>query len=286
MYMYFLVCIKNDYNIYISIHNMSTMSINVYIDGSCINNGKPSAKAGYAVYFGEDDGRNEYNIVVGKQSNNTGELTAFIRCLEILQNDIQQNTTVHVYTDSEYVIKCASTYGNKLEKNGWNDKVPNKELVKRAHELYKNKPNVKLHYIKAHTEKDDVHSKGNSEADRLANLAVGSVKNTSDIIKLDIGYFDKEKAKELGACWNNERKYWYVNTSKTPEENIKQLLEIKQSASTSSATEKKNYIKIQYTDKDKAKRLGARWDSTVKSWYYLDSNISEENKHKLNTLST
>jgi ribonuclease HI len=264
------------------------MSINVYIDGSCINNGKPSAKAGYAVYFGEDDERNEYNSVVGKQSNNTGELTAFIRCLEILQNDILQNTIVHVYTDSEYVIKCASTYGNKLEKNGWNDKVPNKELVKRAHELYKNKPNVKLHYIKAHTDKADVHSKGNSEADRLANLAVGSVKNTSDIIKLDIGYFDKEKAKELGACWNNERKYWYVNSSKTPEENIKQLLEIKQSTSTASATvtEKKNYIKIQYTDKDKAKRLGARWDSAVKSWYYLDSNVSEENKHKLNTLSS
>jgi ribonuclease HI len=294
MYMYFPVDIKNDYNIYICVHNMSATSINVYIDGSCINNGKPSAKAGYAVYFGEDDARNEYKSVVGKQSNNTGELTAFIRCLEILQNDIQHNTTIHVYTDSEYVIKCASTYGNKLEKNGWQDKVPNKELVKRAHELYKNKSNIKLHYIKAHTDNTDMHSKGNSEADRFANLAVGCVKNnTSDIIKLDIGYFDKDKAKQLGACWNNERKYWYINSSKTSEENMKLLLEIQHTNTSqpsqtvqTTVSEKKNYVKIQYTDKEKAKRLGARWDYAVKSWYYLDSSISEENKHKLNTLSS
>ena len=29
--------------------------INVYIDGSCINNGKENAVAGYGVYFKEDD---------------------------------------------------------------------------------------------------------------------------------------------------------------------------------------------------------------------------------------
>ena len=59
--------------------------INVYIDGSCINNGKENAVAGYGVYFKEDDEKNEYNRVEGKQTNNTGELTAFIRALEIFK---------------------------------------------------------------------------------------------------------------------------------------------------------------------------------------------------------
>ena len=279
---------------------MTTQSINVYIDGSCIYNGKPNAKAGYAVYFGEDDVRNEYNRVIGKQSNNTGELTAFIRSIEILQDEIKQGTTIHIYTDSEYVIKCASTYGNKLEQNNWKDtKVPNIELVKQAHELYKNKPNIKLHYIKAHTAKDDIHSKGNSEADRLANLAVGCVKSDSDIIKLDICYFNKDKAKELGARWNQEYKYWYINSTKTSEENLKQLFELKNAGdvaqsqntpvtltmqSSIPASEKKNYIKIQYADKDKAKKLGAKWDATAKSWYYLDTGISDEQKQKLKSL--
>jgi ribonuclease HI len=265
------------------------MSINVYIDGSCIHNGKPYAKAGYAVYFGQDDPRNEYQAVVGKQSNNTGELTAFIRCLEILQEEIAQNIVIHVYTDSEYVIKCASTYGSKLEQKGWKDKVPNLELVQKAHSLFKNKPNIKLHYIKAHTDKTDAHSQGNAEADRLANLAVGCIKNTDHIIKLDICYFDKEKAKELGAKWNKEQKYWYVNKMQTSDENMNELILMKDKACNKSqdanAPEfRKVYINISYANKDKAKKLGARWDAPMKSWYYIDTQISEEKKQILNQL--
>ena len=265
------------------------MSINVYIDGSCINNGKPHAKAGYAVYFGTDDPRNEYKPVVGKQSNNTGELTAFIRCLEILHEEITQNMTIHVYTDSEYVIKCASTYGSKLEQKGWKDKIPNMELVKRAYELFKHKPNIKLHYIKAHTDKEDVHSQGNAEADRLANLAVGCVKNNNDIIKLDICYFNKDKAKELGAKWNNEHKYWYVSSTKISKENMNELLTMNAASSMSgvkyTAQSNKTYINVAYANKEKAKKLGARWDATVKSWYYIDSDLSEEKIQQLTLLS-
>jgi ribonuclease HI len=76
--------------------------INVYVDGSCINNGSQNAIAGYGVYFGEDDEKNEYGRVEGKQTNNTGELTAIIRALEILKDiDIR----INIYTDSEYVMK-------------------------------------------------------------------------------------------------------------------------------------------------------------------------------------
>lgn len=269
--------------------NKDINKMNVYIDGSCSHNGKPNAKAGYAVYFGENHPLNEFNRVIGKQSNNTGELTAFIRCLEILEKDINNGVIIHVYTDSEYVIKCASTYGAKLEKKGWESKVPNIDLVTKAYTLYKNRPNIKLHYIKAHTLNTDIHSFGNSEADRLANLAIGRTKDDNDIIKLDISFSRKDQAKELGACWNHEHKYWYVKSDKISDENVIKLLEIQSQQAITPLTETfepkkesqtKHYIKISFANKDKVKALGARWDPSVKSWYYTDS-LSDEQKQKL-----
>ena len=122
--------------------------INVYIDGSCINNGKENAVAGYGVYFKEDDEKNEYNRVEGKQTNNTGELTAFIRALEILKD---KNIRINIYTDSEYVIKCAGYYTARLAKNDWKtqtDKVPpNLKLLKKIHELMNNENKKILNYI-------------------------------------------------------------------------------------------------------------------------------------------
>ncbi len=186
-------------------------TLNIYIDGACSNNGKKDAKAGYGVYFGENDSRNESGLVEGKQSNNTGELTAFIRCMNIIQDDQYKNTKINIYTDSEYVIKCVTTYGDKLEANGWNSKkeIPNIELVKQAYELYKNNK-ITLHYIKAHTANTDIHSLGNAGADKLANDAAnisGCVKK--QYVKLDIPFSNKEKAKTLGAKWDTGIKKWY-----------------------------------------------------------------------------
>ena len=50
--------------IYLFIFIILTMDfINVYIDGSCVNNGKENACAGYGVYFKENDEKNEYGRV-------------------------------------------------------------------------------------------------------------------------------------------------------------------------------------------------------------------------------
>jgi len=155
----------------------STEDTCVYIDGSCINNGKINAKAGYGVFFDYNDSRNEYGNIEGKQSNNTGELTALIRALEILKTEISEKKIIDIYTDSEYVIKCSGSYGSKLAKNNWKtqqDKVPpNLKLLQKIYELYNpNKKTINIHYIKAHTDLTDKHSIGNREADKLANMAV------------------------------------------------------------------------------------------------------------------
>jgi len=269
----------------------NTSSINAYIDGSCINNGYKNAKAGYAVFFGDNDTRNEYKRVEGKQSNNTGELTAFIRCLQILEKEIQENKSINIYTDSEYVIKCATTYGSKLHAKNWQSKsdVPNIELVQEAYTLFSSAKCVKLHYIEAHTNKDDRHSKGNAEADRLAKLAIGVTESKAkpDVIILNWITFDtKDAAKALGAKWNQKSKVWYVDAN-TPEEIIEDLKKLQSPLPSVKGAfpfrdVKKTFIKINYSQKDAAKKLGARWDANMKSWYYIDDEVSEENKNKLN----
>ena len=47
--------------------------------------------------------------------------------------------------------------------------------------------------------------------------------------------------------------------------------------------DKKNYIKVSYANKNKAKELGARWDASAKSWYYYD-NLCKKNVDALKML--
>jgi ribonuclease HI len=228
-------------------------NINIYIDGSCIHNGSPNAIAGYGVYFKADDERNEYARVVGKQTNNTGELTAFIRAVEKMQDELTKTPVVkkiNIYTDSEYVIKCAGAYGDRLFKNDWKTtegKVPpNLKLIQRIREIYRPyKKHIALHHIKAHTGFDDEHSIGNAEADRLANLAVG--------VKTDGGY--NIVSALMGAdCLDT-----------TLISNIKEAKKYE-----------KHYINIGFDYKDSVKKLGAKWDVSCKKWYYED-NMDDDN---------
>ena len=267
--------------------------INVYIDGACTNNGQRNAVAGYGVFFAENDPRNDNGIVDGKQTNNTGELTAFIKAHEILKQEIHDRKLIHIYTDSEYVMKCVTTYGDKLKQNNWktsNGKnPPNVDLVKQAYEAYQNsKISVRLHHIAAHTNKTDEHSIGNAGADRLACLATGQMWQSSEHVEDTkhhvplawISFHNKDMAKELGAKWDHKKKMWYVDADN---ENMDKLQELQSASSSQKSTvkdEKKHYINISYAKRGEAKANGARWDASVKSWYYTD-NIKDEQKQAL-----
>ena len=145
----------------------------VYTDGACSKNGTRVASAGIGIYFGNDDPRNVSEKLLGKQTNNLAELTAIVKTHAIIRSDLLSGKKVAIVTDSEYAIKCVSSYGEKCYKQNWKVDIPNKELVKTAYELYKdNSNNVRFIHIRAHTQKMDIHSIGNDQADKLARLHV------------------------------------------------------------------------------------------------------------------
>ena len=94
----------------------SQMTHIVYTDGACSNNGKEYARAGYGVYFGENDERNVSESYTGPQTNNVAELLAIIKALTILQEEIMLGYKVVIYSDSTYAIRCCTTYGKKCYK--------------------------------------------------------------------------------------------------------------------------------------------------------------------------
>jgi ribonuclease HI len=145
----------------------------VYTDGACSKNGTRIASAGIGIYFGNDDPRNVSEKLLGKQTNNLAELTAIVKTHAIIRSDLLYGKKVAIVTDSEYAIKCVSTYGEKCHKQNWKVDIPNKELVKTAYEIYKDhSTNVRFIHIRAHTQKMDIHSIGNDQADKLARLHV------------------------------------------------------------------------------------------------------------------
>lgn len=188
----------------------------VYTDGACHNNGKENAVAGIGIYFNKD---NENNVSIKLEgdnlTNNIAELTAIIKAIQIIKKfDIEKKVIV---SDSEYAIKCATTYGEKLSKNNWltkkdNSPPPNVELVKKLYELT-NKYNILYKHVEAHTDKTDRHSIGNYNADKLANSSLGIKKEISSDKKkiyLNVPFSKKDEAKSKGARWDAGSKKWYI----------------------------------------------------------------------------
>jgi ribonuclease HI len=102
-------------------------------------------------------------------TNNKMEMTAVIRALETLK----RRSTVHLHTDSKYVIDGISEWIHGWKKRGWltadRKPVKNVELWRRIDEL-RLQHDVKWFWVRGHD-----GNPGNERADALANLGVASV---------------------------------------------------------------------------------------------------------------
>lgn len=201
--------------------------MNVYTDGSCINNGKPNAKAGIGIWFAENDERNTSKELDGEVSNNIAELKAILYVFNILKDEIRNKEIINIYSDSDYSIKSITTWADSWEKNGWkkkdNSEPKNLDLIKKLHKLFKKFNNVSIYYIAAHTNATDTHSKGNECADELAKKAINIKKTFNEKkikkknskynqnIKLDSDYiFTFGKYKGRDSKWVKENDEGYI----------------------------------------------------------------------------
>lgn len=142
--------------------------VQVYTDGSCLNNGSSNAKAGIGVSFGDRHPLNVSAPLEGsRQTSNRAEIQAANKAIQIARNSGIKKLTIN--TDSKYLIKAKNQWMPKWKENGW--KNANGEPVKNKPDfldldksLSKNKGmNVKWSYVPAHK-----GHKGNEQADRLA----------------------------------------------------------------------------------------------------------------------
>ena len=184
----------------------------VYTDGACSNNGKKDACAGIGLFFDLNDPNNVSRRIEGKQTNNTAELSALIEAYYIIEDDILNGKKVAIVSDSEYALKCVSTYGKKCEEKNWTNEMPNKELVKMAYQIYKDIPNIRFIHVKAHTNNEDMYSVGNAHADSLANQALGLERCPYNKTKIyvNVPYSEKEEIKKLGGLWDSNMKKWFI----------------------------------------------------------------------------
>ena len=77
----------------------------------------------------------------------------------------------------------------------------------------------------AHTGKQDIHSIGNENADRLASMSIGNISKENPSIRkqivkiyLNVAYHNKDDAKSKGAKWDKGKKKWYIEESSTNKE--------------------------------------------------------------------
>ena len=197
-------------------NEVDNYDIIVFTDGSCSKNGQKQASAGIGVYFYNSNIENISEKIGGKQTNNTAELKAIKKAIELLEDLLKQNKKVLIVSDSEYSIRCCTSYGEKNMKTGWTKDIPNKELVKQLFTIILNyKEQIFFKHVFSHTGKEDFFSKGNSIADNLANQAVGGISKDTrkEKIYLKVPYDKKDFAKLHGAKWDFKKKKWFLDNN-------------------------------------------------------------------------
>lgn len=158
------------------------MSITVYTDGSCINNGKKNRNivAGIGVYFGDDDPRNiSAPFTTPPITNNRAELAAILAALKAILCD-KDLVDVTICSDSDYSMKSVTIWLDKHKRNGWKTSkgtiVLNKDLITQIDKILNTHTirghKVTFQYVKGHVDKNNI------KADTLAKKGTQKSKYT------------------------------------------------------------------------------------------------------------
>lgn len=161
--------------------NIETLEI--FTDGSVINNGKRNSKGGYGVYI--DDSR-KFSFSYDEEfwgcpaTNQNCELLALNHAVGIIKRQSNKIQNFIVYSDSMYSINCITKWCKAWKKNGWktsnNEDVKNKEIIENIMSVVTPlEKRISFVHVRSHTrEPSNKSSKdwkmwfGNDMADKLA----------------------------------------------------------------------------------------------------------------------
>ena len=164
--------------------------VEVFTDGSTVNNGKKNASGGIGVFFNQEGFQNiseKYNSP--NATNQKCELLAIVKGLQIIKSKFGRHSkkvNVLIHTDSEYCIKCMTSYISNWIRNNWKlrngNNVKNKNLLELLLNLTHEFNNISYNHIRSHKQepsnKESLEYKlwyGNMMADKFANE--GRIKN-------------------------------------------------------------------------------------------------------------
>jgi ribonuclease HI len=120
--------------------------LSIYTDGSCHPNPGPGS-FGYVVVT-NDKMLTSYVDYSDNTTNNRMEMTAIIYALKFLD----KSTSAVIYSDSELCVKTYNEWIDSWFRRNWkNGKVANLDLVKELYEIKKQRPNVLIKWVKAHS---------------------------------------------------------------------------------------------------------------------------------------
>lgn len=147
------------------------MTVKVYTDGACSNNGKPNSKGGWGFVVVNENDEQVYEEFGGKvgATNNEMELAGFLYGLNYAIGYAMIGQEIEIYSDSAYIVNCINEcWYKKWERNGFQasngESVKNqdywKPLIK---DIEQYKDVVKVIKVKGHN-----GNKYNEIADKLA----------------------------------------------------------------------------------------------------------------------
>ena len=152
----------------------------VFTDGACSSNGKPGAKAGYAVWFPEHKSISMSQKVPEShpQTNQRAEMAAIHQATLILEENGFHDEDIVVYTDSDYSINCLTKWITGWVSRGWKTAegrdVLHRDLIEDTSKRLAKFKSYRFVHVRSHTGGEDDLSRNNDIVDRMARGTIDS----------------------------------------------------------------------------------------------------------------
>jgi len=150
----------------------------VFTDGACSANGRPGAKAGYAVWFPDNQSLStSARIPAGEpQTNQRAELAAIHRSVVVLEERGFRDEDLVIYTDSDYCINCLTKWITGWVSRGWKTAaggdVLHRDLIQDTSSRLAKFKSYRFVHVRSHTGGEDDLSRNNDIVDRMARATV------------------------------------------------------------------------------------------------------------------